>query len=89
MSQLNENLQKAFEVCFCEETRLKVIELMGKNLDLIKADEYVTGLIMPFYEPHKNEMSIDAFKHLMSLMRETIDGFYKLEEGKDCEIKIG
>lgn len=46
---------------------------------------------MPFYEPHKDGMTIDTFKYLMTLPKEmrTFVGYGKLEYNKDCEIKIG
>jgi len=100
MSNLNENLQKAADVCFCDETRIKVMDIINENREdgfdtgmtsAIKANEYVDKLIMPFYEPHKDEMPIDTFKYLMTLPKEmrTFAGYGKLEDNKDCEIKIG
>ena len=99
MSNLNEDLQKAADVCFSEQVANRVRDIMsnsnGEKLTTeqaeIKADEYITRLIFDFYEPHKHEMPIDTFKYLMTLPKEmrTFAGYGKVEYGNDCEIKIG
>jgi len=95
---LLENLKKAAKVVFNEETQLQVLEIaedcqnkgMDANSTAILMDNAITEKIMCYYQEVKTEIDIDMFKFMMFQEHtKGLIGISKLEDNKNCDIKIG